>query len=59
MTPDFFQEATLKKIWVETTLKNLRWHPIKIWVDDTPKKSQLAPYKKLARFTFKITQGAH
>ena len=27
--------STLKKIWVEATLKNLRWHPIKIWVDFT------------------------
>ena len=36
MTPNFFQAATLKKIWVEATLKkNLRWHPIKIWVDFT------------------------
>ena len=27
------QPSTLKKIWVDATLKNLRWHPIKIWVD--------------------------
>ena len=33
ITPNFFQAATLKEIWVETTLKYLRWHPIKIWVD--------------------------
>ena len=31
MTLNFFQAATLK-IWVEATLKNLSWHPIKIWV---------------------------
>ena len=24
-----------KKISVDATLKNLRWHPIKIWVDFT------------------------
>ena len=34
MTPDFFQAATLKKIWVEGTLK----------------KSQVAPYENLGRF---------
>ena len=34
MTPNFFQAATLKKIWVEATLK----------------KSQVAPYKNLGRF---------
>ena len=46
MTPNFFQAATLKKIWVEGTLK----------------KSQVAPYENLGRFysvPFKITsQGA-
>ena len=34
MTPNFFQAATLKKIWVEATLNN----------------SQLKPYKNLGRF---------
>ena len=34
MTPNFFQAATLKKIWVEATQK----------------KSQVAPYKKWGRF---------
>ena len=34
MTPNFLQAATLKKIWVEATLK----------------KSQLAPYKNMGRF---------
>ena len=34
MTPNFFQAATLKKIWVEATLN----------------KSQVAPYKNLDRF---------
>ena len=29
MTPNIFQAATLKKIWVEATLKSLRWHPMK------------------------------
>ena len=33
MTPNFFQTATLQKIWAEATLKNFRWHPI--WVDFT------------------------
>ena len=27
------QVSTLKKIWVDANLKNLRWHPIMIWVD--------------------------
>ena len=34
MTPNFFQAATLKKIWVEANLK----------------KSQVAPYKNLGKF---------
>ena len=34
MTPNFFQAATLKKIWVEATVK----------------KPQVAPYKNLGRF---------
>ena len=34
MTPNFFPGVTLKKIWVEPTLK----------------KSQVAPYKNLGRF---------
>ena len=34
MTPNFFQAATLKNIWVEATLK----------------KYQVAPYKNLGRF---------
>ena len=37
MTPNFFQAATLKKIWVEATLKN----------------SQLTLYKNLYRVLFK------
>ena len=34
MTPNFFQAATLKKIWVEATLK----------------RTQVAPYKNMGRF---------
>ena len=30
MMPPFFQAATLKKIWVEANLRNIRWPTIKI-----------------------------
>ena len=39
MTPNFYQTATLKKLWIEATLK----------------KSQVAPYKNLGRLPCKIT----
>ena len=33
MTPNFFQAANVKKVWVESTQKSLRWHSMKLWVD--------------------------
>ena len=49
MKSNFFQAAALKKIWVDGTLKNLRWHPIKIWVDFTG----YVPFKSILRVQIK------
>ena len=35
MTPNFFQAATLKQIWVGATLKKSQVAPYTIWVDFT------------------------
>ena len=53
MYADFFQEGTLKKVGCHT-YKSEKINQVstlkKNWVDATPKKFQVAPYKKLGRF---------